>query len=72
MSVEQKNEGAGDGSNTGAAGEQGTKDATQPSPQRGGPDTFRIGTKEEIRAAGGGEGDAGKSEPREVLRDGTR
>jgi len=71
MSVDEKNEGAGVESSAEVAGGQGPKGATQPSSSHAGGDTFRIGTKEEIRAAGGEEGGS-KLKPRDALRDGTK
>ncbi len=67
MSADEKNEGAGGEAGAEAAGGQGPKGTARPS----GGDAFRIGTKEEIRAAGGGEGGS-KLKPRDAMRDGTK
>lgn len=68
MSADEKN--VETGAEPGAGG-QGPKGETQhPAPHAGGK-AFRIGTKDDIRAAGREEEGAGKSAPRVTLRDGT-
>jgi hypothetical protein len=69
MSVDEKNEGAGAGSRGKGAGAP--KGKTQPSTSHAGGDSFRIGTKNDIRGVGAKKG-GGKSKPPDTLRDGTR
>lgn len=69
MHINEKNEEAGVNTRSEAMGER-RPVAVQPSAQIGGADTFRIGTKDDIREAGAGEG-SGKSGPHDTLRDGT-
>lgn len=71
MSVDEKNEGPGAESRAEGMGGKGPKVASEPSAPHAGGDTFRIGTKDDIRASGG-EGGGGKTKPRDTLRDGTR
>lgn len=68
MSVEEKNEEAGVDAR---AGEQEPEGATQSSAPHAGGGTFRIGTKDDIRASGG-EAGGGKPKPRDAVRDGTK
>jgi hypothetical protein len=71
MSADEKNEGAGAGSRAQDAGGRGPKGKTQPSASHAGGESFRIGTKNDIRGAGGKKA-RGKSKPPDTLRDGTR
>ena len=67
MSVDEKNEGAG--AEPRAEGSRG-QGATQPPAQHAAGDTFRIGTRDDIRGAGGEEGGS-KPKPHDTMRDGT-
>lgn len=68
MPADEKNEGACVEPSAEEAEGQGPKEPTQPSTPHAGGDALRIGTKEEIRAAGGGS----PLRPLNVLRDGTK
>jgi len=68
MSVDEKSEEAGVG--TGVR-EQEPKGATQPPAPHAGGGTFRIGTKDDIRASGGAAGGS-QTGPRDAVRDGTK
>lgn len=71
MSTDEKNEGTGVGSRAEGAGGLRPEGAISPSSPHAKGETYRIGTKDDIRAAGGAEG-GNAPKPRITLRDGTK